>query len=765
LSVADDILVGVVGMDTSLRTALGDKTARPLAKQLGLETVGDLLRHYPRRYIAHNAVTHSSEHEDQRFRPGEHVTLLGKVDSATGRRMRQRRGHVLEIAVSSGGHHFTCTFFNQPWRERDLQPGTTALFSGDLKRYRDKWQVVAPEFIVLGDGDSGELPGLIPIYPATRKLRSWVIMLAVRQALALLDDPEDPLPETLRAVHGLAALGDALRRVHLPDRWDEQEAARRRLVWDEAFGLQLAMVGRRADVTTRPAPVCARRDDGLAAAFDARLPFTLTGAQRRVGESVAEALAGEEPLNRLLQGDVGSGKTMVALRAMLQVVDAGRQAVLLAPTEVLAAQHARSLQAMLGPLGRAGELDADPAHATRVTLLTGSLGAKARRRALLDAQSGEAGIVVGTHAVIQQSVGFADLGLVVVDEQHRFGVHQRDELRSRPGPTTPHVLVMTATPIPRTVALTLYGDLDTSELDELPKGRQPIVTTAVPAGVRPRWLERAWERVHEEVAAGHQVYVVCPRIGEEGGEPGEAWPEPPADDLLDPEAPGPDPNELAVRKLLPPDEEDEEEAARPPLAVTEVGPLLAEGALAGLRLEVLHGRMPTDEKDAVMRAFGEGRVDVLVATTVIEVGVDVPNATMMIIMDADRFGVSQLHQLRGRVGRGSAASSCLLVTEALEHSPALERLERLAATPDGFEVAQIDLEVRREGDVLGAQQSGKRSGLHMLSVLEHGDLVAEARDEARAVLAGDPALARHPGLAGLVRSVVGEDEAAFLDRL
>ncbi|GAA4889013.1 ATP-dependent DNA helicase RecG [Actinomycetospora straminea] len=751
-------------MDTSLRTALGDKTARPLARQLELETVGDLLRHYPRKYIEHATVTHASEREDQRFRPGEHVTLLGTVEKVAGRRMRHRKGHIVEASVAVGAQHFTCTFFNQPYRERDLSVGTRALFSGDLSRYRGGWQLAAPEFIVLNAGAEAQLPGLIPIYPATRKLRSWVIMMAVRQVLDLLDEPEDPLPETLRAAHGLASLGDALRRVHLPDTREEQRAARRRLVWDEAFGLQLAMAGRRASATTRPAPACPRRDDGLAAAFDARLPFALTGAQRSVGESLAEVLAGEDPLNRLLQGDVGSGKTVVALRAMLQVVDAGRQAVLLAPTEVLAAQHARSLQAMLGPLGRAGELDADPEHATRVTLLTGSLGAKARREALLDAQSGAAGIVVGTHAVIQQGVGFADLGLVVVDEQHRFGVHQRDELRSRPGPTTPHVLVMTATPIPRTVALTLYGDLDTSVLDELPQGRQPVATTAVPAGVKPRWLERAWERVREEVAAGHQAYVVCPRIGEEGGEPGE--PETPSrpDDLLDPEADADDDWDGGILRELETGPEAEPEA-RPPLAVTDVGPMLAEGPLAGLRLEILHGRMPTDEKDAVMRAFSDGRVDVLVATTVIEVGVDVPNATMMIIMDADRFGVSQLHQLRGRVGRGVAASSCLLVTEAAEGSPALQRLERLAATPDGFEVSRIDLEVRDEGDVLGAEQSGRRSGLHMLSVLKHGDLVAEAREEARAVVADDPSLARHPGLAGLVRSVVGEAEAAFLDRL
>jgi ATP-dependent DNA helicase RecG len=750
------MLDGVVGMETSLLTALGDKTARPLARQLELHTVGDLLRHYPRRYIEHSLVTHSSEREDQRFRPGEHVTLLGTVERVTGRRMRHRKGHVTEASVTAGTQHFTCTFFNQPYRERDLAAGTRALFSGDVSRYRGGWQLTAPEFIVLGEGRSADLPGLIPVYPATRKLRSWVIMMAVRQVLDLLDTPEDPLPDTLRAEHGLADLGDALRRVHLADTWAEQAAARRRLVWDEAFGLQLAMVGRRAGATSRPAPACPRRDDGIAAAFDARLPFALTGAQRAVGESLADVLATEEPLNRLLQGDVGSGKTVVALRAMLQVVDAGRQAVLLAPTEVLAAQHARSLRAMLGPLGRAGELDADPdGHATRVTLLTGSLGAKARREALLDAQSGAAGIVVGTHAVIQQGVGFADLGLVVVDEQHRFGVHQRDELRSRPGATTPHVLVMTATPIPRTVALTLYGDLDTSELDELPAGRQPIATTAVPAAVRPRWLDRAWERVHEEVAAGHQVYVVCPRIGEEGGEEGDEPGPRTAADLLDPDDPGADED----------GEERPETESRPPLAVTEVAPMLAEGPLAGLRLEVLHGRMPADEKDAVMRAFGEGHVDVLVATTVIEVGVDVPNATMMIILDADRFGVSQLHQLRGRVGRGAAASSCLFVTDAAEGSPALERLERLAATPDGFDVARLDLEVRDEGDVLGAQQSGRRSGLHLLSVLKHGDLLAEAREEARAVVAADPTLARHPGLAGLVRSVVGDEQADFLERL
>lgn len=750
-------------MDTPLLTALGKSTAAPLSKQLGLETVGDLLRHYPRRYVENTTVDRSAEHADPGDaaapREGEHVTLLGTIESSTGRRMRNRRGHLVEVTLTAGERVYTCTFFNQPWRERELQSGVRALFSGDVSRYRGRWQLAAPDLLVLGRGDqSVRMPGLIPIYPATKKLRSWSIMLAVRQALDVLDAPADPLPADLRRRHHLTDLTAALTGVHWADTWNQQQAARRRLVWDEAFGLQLALQGRRASSGTRPAPACPRREDAMAAAFDVGLPFTLTASQRAVGTSLAEALAGETPLNRLLQGDVGSGKTVVALRAMLQVVDSGRQAVLLAPTEVLAAQHARSLRALLGPLGRAGELDSAE-NATAVTLLTGSLGAKARRQALLDAQSGAAGIVVGTHAVIQQGVGFADLGLVVVDEQHRFGVHQRDQLRSRPGPTTPHVLVMTATPIPRTVALTLYGDLDTSVLDGLPAGRRPIRTTAVP-GRRPRWLDRVWERAREEVAAGHQVYVVCPRIGDGGSEPDSADP-----GGVDPGDTDADPVVAERGEATDTGELTDGAETRPPLAVTEVGPMLADGPLAGLSLAVLHGRLPAEEKDEIMRGFADGRIEVLVSTTVVEVGVDVPNATLMIILDADRFGVSQLHQLRGRVGRGSAESSCLLVTDVEDESPALTRLTAVADTTDGFAIAELDLELRDEGDVLGAVQSGRRSGLHMLSVLRHPDLIAEARDAARTVIEADPVLADHPHLAGLVRAVVDEENAAFLERL
>ena len=515
----------------------------------------------------------------------------------------------------------------------------------------------------------------------------------------------------------------------MPETDADIHAARHRLVWDEALGVQLALALRRQATAARPAPQCPPVAGGLLDAFDAALPFTLTAGQEEVGAQVAADLSHAHPMNRLVQGDVGAGKTIIALRAMLQVVDSGQQAAMLAPTEVLAAQHARSLRAMLGPLAAAGELDAAE-HATRVTLLTGSLGAKAKRKALLDAQSGEAGIVVGTHALIQDRVGFADLGLVVVDEQHRFGVEQRDALRGR-AEKAPHMLVMTATPIPRTVAMTVYGDLAVSSLRELPRGRSPIATTVVPLAEKPQWFAGVWRRVREEVAAGHQAYVVFPRVG-------DAEPEPPAPD---------------------------DEGRRPPLAVLDIAPRLAEGALSGLRLGVLHGKLPADEKDAVMRSFERGELDVLLATTVIEVGVDVPNATAIVILDAERFGLSQLHQLRGRVGRGAAPGVCLLVTEMPEATAARERLAAVEGTTDGFELARLDLELRREGDVLGALQSGRRSGLRLLSLLRHEEIIAKAQVYATDLVAHDPGLARSPGLAALVGEVVSDERAEYLDKV
>ncbi|GGW46317.1 hypothetical protein GCM10010350_32880 [Streptomyces galilaeus] len=429
--------------------------------------------------------------------------------------------------------------------------------------------------------------------------------------------------------------------------------------------------------------------------------------------------------------------TMVALRAMLAVVDAGGQAAMLAPTEVLAQQHHRSVVEMMGNLAEGGMLGGVE-DATKVVLLTGSMGAAGRRQALLDLVTGEAGIVIGTHALIEDKVQFHDLGLVVVDEQHRFGVEQRDALRGK-GKQPPHLLVMTATPIPRTVAMTVFGDLETSVLDQLPAGRSPIASHVVPAADKPHFLARAWDRVREEVEGGHQAYVVCPRIGDEEDDPKKA---------------------RKAQKAAPEDEAEK----RPPLAVLEVADQLARGPLKGLRIEVLYGRMPPDDKDAVMRRFAAGDTDVLVATTVIEVGVNVPNATAMVIMDADRFGVSQLHQLRGRVGRGSAPGLCLLVSEMPEASPARQRLAAVAATLDGFELSRIDLEQRREGDVLGQAQSGARSSLRVLAVIEDEEIIAEARREAAAIVAADPELTGLPGLRTALDALLDDEREQYLEK-
>jgi ATP-dependent DNA helicase RecG len=709
---------------------LGKRTAALLHEQLEIGTVGGLLRHYPRRYVDRGRLTPIAGLEI-----GEHATLVAEVESAVLRPMRQRRGMLLSVVIRDDrGSTLDCTFFNGQRLKSLVTPGMRAMFSGRVGVFNKKLQLTHPHFEPL-EGDD-EIRPFLSVYPATGKISSQVIARCVRQVLDHLDDPTDPLPAHLRRREGLTDLARAMHRIHVPETEADIHAARHRLVWDEAMGVQLALALRRAAVVARPAAACPPRRGGLLDAFDAALPYTLTEGQREVGAQVAADLARRHPMNRLVQGDVGAGKTLVALRAMLQAVDAGRQAAMLAPTEVLASQHARSLRSLLGPLAQAGELDGHP-HATRVTLLTGSMGAKAKRQALLDVQSGEAGIVVGTHALIQDGVGFAELGLVVVDEQHRFGVEQRDALRNRAGDQVPHMLVMTATPIPRTVAMTVYGDLQVSALHGLPGGRSPIATTVVPVAEKPAWLQSVWRRLHDEVAAGHQAYVVFPRVGEAGAEDDDG--EPPPDDAGD-------------------------EQRRSPLAVLDIAPKLAEGALAGLRLAILHGKLPPDEKDAVMRSFEAGEVDVLLATTVVEVGVDVPNATAMVVLDAERFGLSQLHQLRGRVGRGSAPGVCLLVTESPAGTTARERLDAVAGTTDGFELARLDLELRREGDVLGALQSGRRSGLRLLSLLKHEEVIAKAQAYATDLVAEDPGLLRSPGLTALVRDVVDESRAEYLDK-
>jgi ATP-dependent DNA helicase RecG len=573
-----------------------------------------------------------------------------------------------------------------------------------------------------------------------------MIARAVKSVLDPLDAGEDPIPAELRERHGLIGRAEAIRAIHKPLDQADLKRARLRLKWDEAFLLQSALAQRRLAAAAMPAMPRPHTDGGIADEFDARLPFTLTAGQVAVGETIASELACAYPMHRLLQGEVGSGKTVIAIRAMLQVVDAGGQAALLAPTEVLAQQHYRSVTGMLGPLAQAGQLGAGE-HATGVALLTGSVGAAARRSALSDVFTGDAGIVIGTHALLEEKVQFADLGLVVIDEQHRFGVEQRDALRAKAADNRPHVLVMTATPIPRTVAMTVYGDLETSTLTELPAGRSAITTHVVPAADKPHFLERAWERVREEVTRGRQAYVVCPRIGD-----GTDSDQDPAEAGFG----GVDMEGSIPRGIG-------ETGRRQPLAVLDVAATLDAGPLSGLRLGILHGKLHPDEKDRVMREFSAGEIDVLVATTVIEVGVDVPNATVMVVMDAERFGVSQLHQLRGRVGRGSAAGLCLLVTEAEPDTPSRERLDAVAATLDGFKLSRLDLEQRREGDVLGAAQAGRHSSLKLLRLLADEDLIGLARDEATTVVTADPQLAAHPALRAAIDELLGV-QAEYLDK-
>lgn len=715
--------------DEPLKRVVGDKTAAPLESALGVATVGELLRHYPRRYAERGELTSiaSLEHD-------EIATVRGRVSAVQRRPMKNRQGTWLDVEVTDGKDRIHLAFFGKGAfvAEQRLLPGTEATFSGKVNVFvspkgAKRRSLTHPDYVTDDEETSEEFATApVPIYPSAQSLASWKIGRAVRLILDTLS-LDDPLPADLRGRHNLIGLAEALTLIHRPRDQGDIARARNRLKFDEAFNLQAVLVRRRMAADALPARPRPGSADGLLDGFDGRLPFELTEGQRTVGEEIAADLGRDHPMHRLLQGEVGAGKTVVALRAMLQVADSGGQAALLAPTEVLAQQHHRSISAMLGDLAGGGMFGG-----TSVALLTGSMGAAARRQNLLDAASGAAGIVVGTHALLQDKVQFADLGLVVVDEQHRFGVEQRDALREKSSSGRPHVLVMTATPIPRTVAMTVFGDLEVSTLSQLPSGRAPITTHVVPAAEKPHYLERTWERVREEVGLGRQAYIVCPRIGDLEGDEGDLT-------------------------------KDADER-RPPLAVLDVAEMLASGPLAGLRVEVLHGKLPPEEKDAIMRAFTRGEIDVLVATTVIEVGVDVPNSSVMIIMDADRFGVSQLHQLRGRVGRGGLPGLCLLVSETMPGTPARERLDAVASTLDGFELSRVDLEQRREGDVLGAAQSGRKSSLRMLQLLRDEDVIAAAREEAQNLLSRDPDLDDHPSLKAELDALAAGERAEYLEK-
>ncbi len=716
-------------LDSKLSGVVGDRTAKVFKDLYGYSTVGDLLTHFPRRYLVRGELSNINELVE-----GDEVTILAQIADVSVRKFSQRKGNILEVIVTDGTAKLSLTFFNQAWREKDLKIGRQGLFAGKVGAFNQKRQLSHPDYEMIVDGDDvdGAVDSFagkfLPLYPSKSKLPSWKIAQSIDLALAALDDIEDPLPQELLERYRYPTLHQALAQIHHPVDLDSAEQSRERLTFNEAILLQLLLLKRKQALRALDAVARPYVSGRLLDAFDVRLPFELTAGQKSVGSEIQSDLSAAHPMHRLLQGEVGSGKTVIALRAALQVIDNGGQVALLAPTEVLAGQHLRTFTRMLGELAEGGTLGSSELS-TSIALLTGSQNAASRRQMLAAIKSGEAGLVVGTHALLSESVEFNDLALVIVDEQHRFGVEQRDALKAKAN-ITPHLLVMTATPIPRTVAMTVFGDLDVSTLRELPLGRSEITTHLVPVTEKPHFLDRTWQRVREEVEQGHQVYIVAPRITAGVSEDAEF-------------------------EFL----EGESTVAT---AVEELGPELQSGALSGLRIAPLHGRQSAEVKDETMKAFAAGEIDVLISTTVIEVGVDVANATLMVIMDADRFGVSQLHQLRGRVGRGTSPGLCLLVTRALPETPARARLDAVASTTDGFELSRIDLEARREGDVLGTAQSGSRSHLRLLRVLRDEKLIEVAREEALTII--NQGLSSYPHLSAELAQLELDTATEFIDK-
>ncbi|NYF28146.1 ATP-dependent DNA helicase RecG [Microbacterium sp. JAI119] len=717
-------------LDSSLEDAIGAASSKTLGRAFGMKSVGDLLSHYPRRYADPGELTPIRD-----LPLGETVTIVAEVLSSSFRRMRNRPGAMVDVVIGDGIGRMSLTFFAKnvgaaEWRSKDLAVGRRGVFSGKVGEFNGVTQFAHPEYELFDDEDAARRSAdaratvPIPIYPATSTIQTWQIARLVGRVLDDLAEAPDPLTAEIREREELLTAREALELVHRPRTRNDIDPAVRTLRMHEALTLQTALLQQRDAIRALAATSRPSMPGGLLERFDASLPYTLTADQETVGRQIAADLVGAWPMNRLVQGEVGSGKTLVALRAMLQVAESGGQAALIAPTEVLAGQHLRSITKMLGP---------DLAPLLMPTLLTGQMAAADRRKAALRVASGQALIVVGTHALLGEKTTFADLGLVVVDEQHRFGVEQREALRAKG--SSPHALVLTATPIPRTVAMTVFGDLDTSVIRTMPAGRAGIESFVAPLAEHPGWFNRVWERAAEEIAQGRQVFAVCAAIdtAKKTTEAGE-------------------------QQALAP-----EGASGPRWGVVQLDEALAtHPTLGGLRRAVLHGRMPADEKDAVMQSFARGDIDLLLATTVIEVGVDVPNASTMIVLDADRFGISQLHQLRGRVGRGGVPGLCLLVTEAEAGTLARERVDAVAATLDGFALAEVDLELRGEGDVLGAAQAGVRSSLKLLRVVKDAGLITRAREVAEGILAADPQLADHPGLREAIgRRVSDEDRAAL----
>ena len=746
----------MITLDSPVASVLGDKKAKRarIVDGLGIETVGDLMRHFPRRYLKTGELTKVED-----LMPDQMLTVVGEIAHSEVKTYRDRRtgrpAYRLETVLRTDGPSLKMTFFAKgkavsEWQAKRLSVGRKGVFIGKAGQFRGEWQLTNPSMSLFGVDDDEELATvealgeLYPLYPLTKGVEHWDLQRAITFARTVLVDIPETLPDPLRLQYDVLDARAAYDWIHAPDDYGQVKRAQQRFRFEEALVTQLVLGRRRRAVRAMGAEARTGGDGSLLAAFDARLPFQLTAGQVEVGAQIEHDLAQPHPMNRLLQGEVGSGKTLVALRAMLRTVDSGGQAALLAPTEVLAQQHFRSITELLGDLGAGGMLGG-AADGTSVVLLTGSMTKAQRKEPLLRVATGEAGIVIGTHALLEEQVMFADLGLVVVDEQHRFGVEQRAALTDKAG-SPPHVLVMTATPIPRTVAMTVFGDLETSTLTELPAGRGEIQTSVVPLADQPSWIERVWQRVREEVDKGHQAYVVCPRIIGDQLEQGER-------DQVDFDDDG---------NLVPADPNTPRGLA----AVEDVATELANGPLAGLRIAQLHGRLPADEKEATMRAFSAGQLDVLVSTTVIEVGVDVANATAMVILEADRFGVSQLHQLRGRIGRGGHPGLCLLVTHTTTflQADARDRLDAVAGTTDGFELSRVDLEQRREGDVLGASQSGRRSGLDHLRVLRDEETILQARAAAETLLDDDPDLLDSPLLAVAVADLEQSRQSEFMEK-
>lgn len=856
-----------------LKKYLPAPTAKAIATHLGLETVGQMLEYFPRKYLPRGELSSFAELVE-----GQDVTIIARVVHVSTRTMAARRGKITEVTITdrladssaheesgfggigpvsvtpgranasapgtssrgasglglrwqaTGQHNpridslaapasytgyadsygqddFTqnhpeqgglfgvpapapligaqmkLSFFNAWTAAREIHEGETMMFSGKVGIYRGEYTLTNPHYALLSKDASGAdvtdaATAPVPVYRAPVKLPTDRISGYMAQLLEKvpLKELEDPVPYTIRRARKVPSLEWTYRALHTPDSEDTWHAAQAQMRYREAFVLQSALArlhSVRAAHLTQPRPAV---EGGLADRLLQVLPYELTEGQQKVGAEIAADLASESPMDRLLQGDVGSGKTVVALRAMLQVADAGGQSAMLAPTEVLAEQHLRSVLDILGDMAApeyseaddsaAGSAEGSPAGSgeepgrVRVRLLTASMGTRAKRQVLKELADGTAQIVIGTHALLSDDVRFNDLGLVVVDEQHRFGVEQRDGLRGPDG-ALPHRLVMTATPIPRTVAMTVFGDLDVSVLDTLPAGRQKISTHVVPLAEKPAWASRLWQRAREEIDAGHQVYVVVPKIGEEGDSLEEGAAFFGASTL---NGAGTGAGNSAQGYFGQGGSASSDGKVQLTSVASMYSYLSAEDALVGVRIGTLHGRMDPAEKTAVMTAFERGEIDLLISTTVIEVGVNVPNATLMIIMDADRFGISGLHQLRGRVGRGGYAGTCLLVTRQEEGGVSRERLDAVASTTDGFELSRIDLAQRREGDILGAAQSGSKSTLRFLRALADADIIERAREDARSVVEKDPTLAKHPSLARTIDRALDADREAFLGR-